>query len=198
MKKIIMVMAAALLLTTTAFAEGFIIKGGLTYGNVMSKDLIEQLKVLDIKSYTGWHAGIGYQTGSVAGFTFQPELQYNQKGMKYSAVVDDAIKFHYLELPVNVQWGVDLIVARPFILVSPYVGYCLKGESNEFGKIEDLKNRLEYGLGVGAGISIWKVQISAKYSWNFGNVANLNEYWQKVTEKNKTNGGLEVSIALCL
>ena len=193
MKKLILTLAAAVLLATSAFAEGFIVKGGLTYGNVASKDIVKSLTSLDIKSYTGWHAGIGYQTGTLAGFSLQPELLYNLKGANSNA---GALKLNYLELPVNVQWGIDLIIARPFLMVSPYIGYCMSGKwDNE--KLEDMKDRLEYGFGLGAGINIWKIQVTAKYSWNFGQVSSLGEYWSKITDNNKTNGGLEISAAIC-
>jgi len=32
--------------------------------------------------------------------------------------------------------------------------------------------RWEYGLGLGLGIDIWKLQVSAKYYWNFGSLYN--------------------------
>ena len=31
----------------------------------------------------------------------------------------------YLEVPVSFQWGPDLLLFRPFLDVSPYVGYAL-------------------------------------------------------------------------
>ena len=30
--------------------------------------------------------------------------------------------------------------------------------------------KLEYGFGVGAGIDIWKLQVSAKWFWNMGTI----------------------------
>lgn len=197
MKKILITLVAAMALTTSAFAEGFIIKGGLTYGNLMSKGLVEDLKTvgMDIKSFTGWHAGIGYQTGSIAGLSFQPELQYNLRGMSTDGIANKVnYKYHYLELPVNIQWGIDLIVARPFLLVSPYVGCCLDGTGMPTDT--NFSDRLEYGFGAGAGIELWILQITARYNWNFGHLPNVGDFWKKVIGK-KTNGAFELSVAFC-
>ena len=32
----------------------------------------------------------------------------------------------------------------------------------------DMLRRLEYGVGVGGGLEIWKLQISARYNWDLG------------------------------
>ena len=34
----------------------------------------------------------------------------------------------------------------------------------------DEMKKLEYGFGVGAGIDIWKLQVSAKWFWNMGTI----------------------------
>ena len=38
---------------------------------------------------------------------------------------------NYVEVPVNIQWGPDLLIARPFVFASPFIGYNLK---NRFSK----------------------------------------------------------------
>ena len=102
------------------------------------------------------------------------------------SVVEDAyengsaldLKTGYLELPVSFQWGPDLILFRPFLDVTPFVGYGLNntmsGYSSESNTVYEVKNqwnvlnRLEYGLGLGVGIDIWKLQVIGRYNWNFG------------------------------
>ena len=86
----------------------------------------------------------------------------------------------YLEMPLNVQWGLDLIVMRPFIQVAPCIGYDFLNNTSEtaaghaLGTVTTDANRLEYGLSVGGGLDILNsFQISVNYNWNFGPVALL-------------------------
>lgn len=198
MKRLTVVLTAALLLlcAVTASAEGVLVKGGVTSWNVADNGN----KAFSQK-YTGWHAGIGYQTASVGGFSFQPELLFNVKGAK----INDDLKWKmsYLELPINIQWGIDLLVARPFIYASPYLGYCISNKPvtslpvpAEFENLFKNAKRFEYGIGIGAGINLWKLQIAGKYSWNFGPVADIKNFTEKIKNLKNTTGGYEISVAL--
>jgi hypothetical protein len=50
------------------------------------------------------------------------------------------------------------------------------GYSSTWEAIRDIKNqwdginRLEYGLGLGVGLDVWKIQIIGRYNWNFGSL----------------------------
>ena len=80
---------------------------------------------------------------------------------------------------MSVQWGPDLLLFRPFLDVTPFFGYALNDEVTgpEVAAVsEDAKNkweginRVEYGLGLGAGLEVWKLQLVCRYNWNFGNL----------------------------
>lgn len=196
MKRLSIFFAAALLFfsAVTASAEGFLIKGGVTLSNVASPTL-KDLFVGDSKNFTGWHAGIGYQTASFGGFSLQPELLFNAKGSKLENISEHKWKMSYIELPINVQWGIDLIVAKPFIFCSPYIGYNVVDKTAEFW--ESIKTKpFEYGLGVGAGLDLFHLQITAKYSWNFGPVASLEEAAGILKNIRNTTGCWEISGAI--
>ena len=157
----------------TLNARGFGITGGASF-----------VGLKDVKSglTTGYHAGLTYKFDLPFGFAVQPSLLYHLKG----SVVEDAyqngasldLKAGYLELPVSFQWGPDLILFRPFLDVTPFVGYglnnTLAGYSSETDSVYESKNvwdglnRLEYGLGLGLGLDVWKLQIIGRYNWNFG------------------------------
>lgn len=171
-----MVLASLLILGgVAANAQGILIKAGYNYAN-MSFD--KSVTVSDMKSgRSGWQFGIGYQSEIASGFSFQPEIVYKVSGYKLSDATD--LRLGYLEIPVNVQWGPDLVVARPFIFAGPYVGIkltnSLKGSESQLSEevIKHLK-RAEFGLGVGLGVNIYKFQIAAKYNWNFGAIADAS------------------------
>ncbi|MCF0163849.1 MAG: PorT family protein [Bacteroidales bacterium] len=207
MKKVYAFLAALALTAgfcNSAAAQGVVIKGGLSYSNFDLKNASSDITALigEVRNYVGWHAGIGFQSGTAAGFSVQPELLINQKGTK---IGDVNWRMNYLELPVNVQWGPDLVVCRPYIQVSPFIGYSIinKVSAKKNSVIAPLiqeftkdANRFSYGVGVGGGIEIYKFQISAKYSWNFGQVVSWKDYASQLKSMRKgTANCLDVSIA---
>ena len=189
MKKII-VAALALLISVGASAEGFGIVGGFTSSQMKFKDL-------DLKSSAGIHAGFAYNIPLGLGFAFQPELIYNVKGFNWNGLNEgdgskewDKAKYGYVEVPLQLQWGIDLVMLRPYAFVEPFAGYAVTGSkviNSQKAKIdfENAKSRLEYGLGVGAGLEFMsKVQLSFKYYWNFEGATQ----WSEVTDKIKGRG----------
>jgi hypothetical protein len=129
-------------------------------------------KELDVKASSVWNAGLTLLIDLPVGFSLQPALQYHQKGAGFNGEEIDNQGF--IELPVSLQWGPDLLVFRPFVDVTPYIGYALPEKS----EVEDLmsalsaKDRFEYGVGIGGGINVWKLQVIARYNWNFGSIYN--------------------------
>lgn len=177
------------------------------------------IKEVSPKLATGYHAGITYKFHLPVGFAIQPSVLYHMK----SSLVEDAIadvstfnyKMGYLEVPVSLQWGPDLLMFRPFLDVTPFFGYALNNEvagSAVAAVSEDAKNkweginRVEYGLGLGAGLEVWKLQLVCRYNWNFGNLFDtqgnhagfgdfINNAKDSVTS-GKNFGGVTLSLAL--
>ena len=145
---------------------------------------------------------------------------YHMKSSTVNAAVESKTKLDmnvgYLELPVSFQWGPDLLVFRPFVDVAPFIGYAV---NNDFKSMEAIQNtittwkdewggmsRLEYGLGVGLGLEIWKIQILGRYNWNFGslfktdgNIVGKDEIFDNTKDsvlKGKNFGGVTLSVAL--
>jgi hypothetical protein len=201
MKRILTVVLAALMLTgISASAQA---KWGVTAGlNFNTSKFTE----VDVKARTGWSVGGTCLVDLPLGFSVQPSLLYHQKGANITNEVSQSMGF--LELPVSVQWGPDLLIFRPFLDVTPYVGYAL---SNKFSAsvagivLSDEgwkgKERFEYGLGLGAGVNVWKLQFIARYNWNFGSLYNV-EGWDDIkphlkdlNSKSENFGGVTLSLA---
>lgn len=187
MKRLI-VIAVALLTAVTASAEGFGIVGGYTSSSL-------KMQEMSFKSSAGIHAGVAYNLPLGAGFNLQPMLLYNVKGFNWEGSNADALKeqagkFGYVELPVQLQWGPDLLLLRPYLLAEPFVGYAVTGSkviNSERAKVDwsNMKSRVEYGVGVGAGVEIYnRVQVSFKYYWNFEDATQ----WSDITDKVKGKG----------
>lgn len=203
MKKLAIILSVFLLATLSVHAQsGFGIKAGMNF-NSMSDIEVNDIK-RSINRKTGFHAGILYKIDLPSGFGIQPELLYIQKGGTLSEVQTESsahtdlgnggdFKMHYLQLPVNIQWGIDLVLFRPFLMVSPFLSYQISKESN----IKDLAwdtEKLGYGIGLGAGLDIWKFQVSGKYNWDLGKASEFKLDGKK-TFKGGKNRGFELSLA---
>lgn len=200
MKRFLIAVASLLLICSIqASAQGF----GVTAGMNFNSTKIEDVKT-DAKA--GWNIGVTYGLDLPLGFSLQPSLVFIQKAADYSPV--DAVtavqKVSSINIPVSVQWGPDLIVARPFIDVTPYLGYSmsnkLKGNLAGIVKGEtSLANAFEYGVGLGAGLNVWKLQAIVRYNWNFGTLGKLSDFKDlqigDFKTGNETFGGISVSVA---
>jgi len=182
--------AAAFFLMSLCFAEkvsagGFGVLGGVNFSTM-------NIKEINTRSITQWHAGVAYKLNLPLGFHLQPALLYNVKGTELDQLKSN-LSVGYLEFMASVQWGIDLILFRPFIDVSPFVGYGLNG----WGNLKDLwkkdANKFEYGVGIGGGLDIWRFQIAARYNWNLGPL--MNNKIGVETLKNANFGGVTVSLA---
>lgn len=194
MKKLFLVLAAFILIAANANAQsGFGVKAGLNF-NSMSDIKIADLET-SVQNKTGFHVGVVYKLKLPAGLALQPELVYTQKSSSISYAGEKSEnKMGYLQLPVNLQWGIDLVLFRPFIQVSPYVGYVVHTKTDFF---QTDYEKFQYGIGVGAGLEIWKFQLSGRYCWDLGDVGTFS--WDKTNPQKidlGKNRGFELSLAI--
>ena len=205
MKKLIIALVAAFIAVSANAQVGII--AGLT-----SSSTDFDSAVADVQNVNQYHAGIAYKIGIGNLFTIQPAIIYNMKGTRLGDVgkVSDLnvdYKTGYLEVPVQLQVGFGLgSIARVFAFAEPFVGYAItnsvdteydgplafgstKGETQTW---DNVKNRFEYGVGLGVGAEVLKhIQVSVKYFWNMGEVygkdINLPNISQTISE-HKANG----------
>ena len=186
MKKIFSAAFLALALMFAGMADSsaqirYGVIGGATFSKLSNTDLLGE-------NMTQYHAGATVQVKLPLGFSIQPSLIYNVKGSKVGLPdVPDSppadFTVGYLELPVSVQWGPDLLVFRPFLDVTPYIGYALNNQLSGAGLSSQTNswtglNRFEYGLGVGIGLELWRFQVIGRYNWSFGSLADAAEDMQ--------------------
>lgn len=177
MKKIIVV-AVSLIVAISASAQ---VQWGVTAGMGFNTSKFNEI---DVKAKAGWNLGLTLNADLPLGFSIQPSLVYHQKGVN---LTDDVSQnMGYIELPVSVQWGPDLVLFRPFLDVTPYIGYALSNKltvDSALAAFDDRswagKQRFEYGVGIGAGVNVWKLQLIARYNWNFGHLYE-NATWEEI------------------
>ena len=165
MKKLLTVLAVTLL--TATLAQAFPGKFGVVAGYTSSATNIKDA-TNDFKTASLWHAGVAYKlvVGPVA---IQPSVTYNMKG----TTIDNVdYKTGYLEASAGVQLGLDLLVARPFLVAEPFIGYQIYG--NE-AALSDITNKLEYGFGVGVGADVFnRIQLRIQWYKNLGALTQAN------------------------
>ena len=205
MKKLIVIIAA-MLVAVSAHAQL-----GVVAGITSSKTDLKAAQA-DVKNISLYHVGLTYKMdfGLLA---IQPSLLYNMKGSKFEGVMGNLVggnledfeyKTGYVELPIQVQAGIDLGLARLYGFVEPFLGYAVtnkvaisQGQPKQTW--ENIKSKMEYGVGVGAGVELIKhVQVSVKYFWNMGEMygkeIKLADFATTVAEQKCT--GIAASVAL--
>ena len=165
MKKLFILLAVLVIAGNAEAKIRVGLKGGLNFSSLsFSSSVLETYE-----SRTGWHAGAMLNIGLPLGLSLQPELLYSSKGVnEVIAGVSSSKSFDYAELAVDLQWGISLPLVRPFVSLTPYVGYAIGSDY----PMSEVKN-WDAGIGVGAGVDIWKLQVSLKYCWGFGKVSDL-------------------------
>lgn len=174
MKKLIVALVAMFLAFSANAQIGIVV--GLTSSSADIK-----AAAADIKNVNQYHAGIAYKIGIGNLLTIQPAIIYNMKGTKIGAIAgvqDVAVDYKtgYLEIPVQLQLGFGIgSIARVYGFAEPYVGYAITNTvsgpngQNVQQTWENVRNRLDYGVGLGVGAEFLKhLQVSVKYFWDMG------------------------------
>ena len=218
MKRFRIFLTVAVLLASASLSAQ--VRYGVIGGATFSTN---KFKEIGSGTLTNFNAGLTLKVGLPLGFSFQPSLIYNVKGAKMtdvSEITTDFSRFDltvgYLELPLSVQWGPDLLICRSFLYVTPFVGYAVNNKmvatrtgegtsSTETGRNSwtDL-NRFEYGVGLGFGIEVWRIQLLARYNWNLGSLynakndatgSNFGQFVKSAYEK-RSFGGITLTAAV--
>lgn len=202
MKKFI-VIVASLLVAVSAHAQF-----GVVAGITSTKSNLKEAWA-DVKNITQYHVGLTYKL-DLGLLAIQPSILYNMKGTKLDVASADVkaaeldYKTGYIEVPVQLQLGLNLGVARIYGFAEPFIGYAITNSATLGGtdlkaNWENVKNRLEYGVGLGAGVELIKhVQVSVKYFWNMGDMYGTNISFAGITQTigEQKASGIAASVAL--
>ncbi|MCQ2174466.1 MAG: PorT family protein [Bacteroidales bacterium] len=196
MKKIVSFVVCALL-ATASFAQGqFGIIGGLTSSQSKISTAFSDIKAGTANQY---HVGITYYQPLALGFAIQPGIEYNVKGASFEEI---NFKTGFVEVPVQVQWGVNLFsIIRPFVMAEPFIGYAVSNNVSSAGVTlsgwDSVKNRFECGIGLGGGIQLFKhFQLTVRYFWNLGTLYTANLGSIKTTLAETKCSGVKFSAAI--
>lgn len=199
---LVAVFATSLLMAARAQAQPGIV-AGLTSSKVNVSAAAE-----DINSISLYHAGLVYKADLGAGFAIQPGVIYQVKGANLGNIKDtssDQLKTGYVEIPVGIQWGPDLVAFRPYVFAEPFIGYQIASfnKGATFSDVgSDVMNKLEYGFGLGGGLEIAShVQLSVQWFKNMGTLINddrakSGEAWWSEVKDVQNYQGIKFTLAI--
>lgn len=176
---LLLALAASAVLSAGASAQ---ILGGLRFGVTGAYTTSNHtLRGFDTEKVGKYNLGVTLQIPLVNGFAIQPSVLYQVKGNDLGSAALEShelagyleTKPGYIEIPVQVQWGPDLMFFRPYVLAEPFIGWRMtkdKGKSATGAALSDT----EYGLGLGVGIELGMFQLSYRYYWNCGDLYDAN------------------------
>ena len=183
MKKLISVLVVVLASATLAHAQLGIV-AGYNSSATNAKAAAEEVKTASL-----WHAGVAYKF-NFGMLAVQPSLTYTMKG---TTVNNIQYKNGYIEASAGVQLGIDLAIARPFVVAEPFIGYQVYGNESWKDRQEVL-NKLEYGFGIGVGCDIIKhFQLRVQWYKNLGSVAKADAVAVEETLKSGNFQGIKVT-----
>jgi hypothetical protein len=185
MKKIIVLLAVLVVAINVDAQVKLGIKAGLNVSDMSfsgKKGVGENIDDM-FANRTGWLLGMALKVNLPFHLTLQPELLISTKGSEH-------LRLNYIEIPINLQWGISLGKVRPYVELSPYFSYLIGSN-----KALDELNSWDGGVGLGAGIDIWKLQISGKYVWGIGKVGDIKD---GNTDGSFKNRGIQVSVGYFL
>ncbi|MBD2701997.1 PorT family protein [Spirosoma sp. BT702] len=191
MKKFTVLTVCLFITVLTSFAQVRIgVTGGLQMAN--QKNSIGGFSISGTNRI-GYTAGLLIDAALSESFSIRPQILYSVKGTKFDlgglsgglANGNVTLAFNYIEVPIQVTYGLEAGPGRLVLGAGPYVGYALSGttsgsvqgqsgsENIEFGSAEDQVKRLDYGLRLSGGYELSSgLSISAFYSPGLANLAN--------------------------
>ena len=189
---------ALVLISTFSFAQKIGVRAGAGLAST-SLNYDGESEGLDLKSRVAFHLGVIGEFSFTKMLAVETGLMISQKGYRLSTSNDygdfkGSANIIYGEVPLKVKayytLDDDLKVFGTF---GPYVGVAAMGSSKYsykdddgqtekssdkfvFGNDEDSDlKRLDYGLGIGAGVAKGKLQLGINYNFGLANLAPSSE-----------------------
>lgn len=167
------------------YAQTFGIKGGLNLSNTLEKD---NTQTYNDKMIPGIHLGATVAIPlSGESIFLEPGILFDMKGSKYQETnYSEKYVLYYLDIPVNLKVVFGSNKIKVYGTLGPYIGVGLSGkdtwtlsgvkssESIKWGNDanNDFLKRLDYGVGIGAGVIVSNVSIGIGYDLGLANIAS--------------------------
>lgn len=169
MKKLCLIVAAAIFSLTSVYAQGDVkigAKAGVNFASLTGDDE-------GLEGKTSFHVGAVVEIPVSDVFSVQPELLFSDQGAKFEENNDVKFNVGYLSVPIMAKY----YVAEGFSLeAGPQVGFLLSAKLKDDNDSEDIKDELkgiDFGLGLGAGYRLDNgLNFNLRYNLGLSNIVD--------------------------
>jgi len=163
MKKVLLIFIVILFTESIHAQFSFGVKAGVNFSKFNTKEQV--LK----NDGSAWQVGVVSKFNiPLIGLGLQPELLYSvNKG--------EGNSIGYFQIPINLRWQpLPIPLIKPVILAGPYFGYAVRFKG--FDNFRDNIERFDWGIGLGLGLEIWKLQFGGRYNWGLQNISGIRDF----------------------
>ena len=171
---------------------------GVRAGFNMTKVSVNNNVEASRKFLPGFQVGFVGDISIVPAFAIQPAVLFSTHGW---SVKDGnrvgTVGYNYIQVPVNLQYKVELGGPKLLVQAGPYFGYGLGGKYKMDGKTEKITmggsdselKAVDYGITGGAGVQFGRVQIGVNYLLGLADIVNTANFGASVK-----NTGLSLTL----
>lgn len=187
--------AALMLIGTNAFAQ-LSVNAGFTNSALKEKATVAKKDFKDTRKANGFYFGGDYNIKLGKGFGIAPGVEWiyvmDNEVQNLNAIVTtvkDGKKFkeHYINVPVDVNWGIDLKILRVYVFAGPTFSFNVSSKTTattealgkEVESVYDTKDvfgeykNFDLMLGGGVGVDLFnKIRVKFGYDWGLMNRGN--------------------------
>ncbi|UQB70329.1 porin family protein [Epilithonimonas zeae] len=183
-----------LTMMSLAYSQSFGVKGGANISTISQENGWG-----DKNSKVGFYAGLYMNAPVNALLSIQPELIYNNMGVKYeNGNTSHTLNLNYVSMPIMFQFE---LIPKFYVEGGPQFGV-LVGNKNKYEsdsktiieKDKDAYNQLDLSGGVGLGFKFNNMAIGARYIIGFTDIKkNGSTSWNN-SDKQLRNSGFQIGL----
>lgn len=192
MKKIFGVLGLTMM--SLAYSQSFGVKGGANISTISKENTWG-----DTNSKIGFYVGAYMNAPVNALLSIQPELIYNNMGVKYTnGSTSHTLNLNYLSMPIMFQFE---LIPKFYVEGEPQFGVLI-GNKNKYQsdsktiieKDKDAYNQLDLSGGIGLGFKFNNMAIGARYIIGFTDIKKNGSTSWKNSDKQLRNSGFQVGL----
>ena len=192
MKKIFGVLGLTMM--SLAYSQSFGVKGGANISTISKENTWG-----DTNSKIGFYVGAYMNAPVNALLSIQPELIYNNLGVKYeNNNTSHTLNLNYLSMPIMFQFE---LIPKFYVEGGPQFGVLI-GNKNKYQsdsktiieKDKDAYNQLDLSGGIGLGFKFNNMAIGGRYIIGFTDIKKNGSTSWKNSDKQLRNSGFQVGL----
>ena len=223
MKKVIVVILMFLManMPTQNLQAQVSLRGGINIASMSANATEKSYQDYENQSIFGFQLALAMPFKVANNVAIQPEIVFIQKGGKSQYVTNESNKYistftsNYIEVPVSLKLGLGNTSGGGigfYVLGGPYVGIALNGKyKNEltllgvtstsektvdYSSDSNQEKRIDWGVNVGAGLSLGKIYLEGRYNLGINNLLDDNATNSNTDAPYRRNRGIGLTVGV--